>query len=123
MLFRKKLKLGELAPDATKEGPMCMDTWRYVPTPLKSYYHLICLVADVLHSWMFDCCRIPGTDGKDFSTSFAKAGDRCDSGHVIVMRNGRVWKVDATAPGGGLLGTDDFEKYVVCRVDFSMAKT
>ncbi|KAG8740550.1 Carnitine O-acetyltransferase mitochondrial [Ceratobasidium sp. 414] len=88
MLFRQKLKRGEIAPDATKEGPFCMDTWR----------------------WMFDCCRVPATDGKDFSISFAKAGDTGDSGHVVVMRNGRLWKVDAAAPGGGLLGTEDLER-------------
>ncbi|CAE6454747.1 unnamed protein product [Rhizoctonia solani] len=88
MLFRQRLKRGELAPDATKEGPMCMDTWR----------------------WMFDCSRVPGTDGKDFSVSFAQAGDTGDSGHVVVIRNGRFWRVDASAPGGGLLGTDELQK-------------
>ncbi|KAG8791441.1 Carnitine O-acetyltransferase mitochondrial [Ceratobasidium sp. 428] len=88
MLFRQRFKRGELAPDATKEGPFCMDTWR----------------------WMFDCCRVPATDGKDFSVSFAKAGDTGDSGHIVVIRNGRLWKVDAAAPGGGLLGTDDLER-------------
>ncbi|CAE6403608.1 unnamed protein product [Rhizoctonia solani] len=88
MLFRQRLKRGEITPDATKEGPMCMDTWR----------------------WMFDCCRVPGTDGKDFSVSFAQAGDTGDSGHVVVIRNGRFWRVDASAPGGGLLGTDELQK-------------
>ncbi|KAG8784726.1 Carnitine O-acetyltransferase mitochondrial [Ceratobasidium sp. 428] len=88
MLFRQKFKRGELAPDATKEGPFCMDTWR----------------------WMFDCCRVPATDGKDFSVSFAKAGDTGDSGHIVVIRNGRLWKVDAAAPGGGLLGTEELER-------------
>ncbi|KAF8603875.1 carnitine acetyl transferase [Ceratobasidium sp. AG-I] len=88
MLFRQKLKRGEIAPDTTKEGPMCMDTWR----------------------WMFDCCRIPGTDGKDFSTSYAQAGDTGDTGYIVVIRNGRLWKVEASAPGGGLLGTEDLER-------------
>ncbi|KAF8749158.1 Acyltransferase ChoActase COT CPT [Rhizoctonia solani] len=89
MLFRQRLKRGELTPDATKEGPMCMDTWRQL---------------DV------DCCRVPGTDGKDFSVSFAQAGDTGDSGHVVVIRNGRLWRVDASAPDGGLLGTDELQK-------------
>ncbi|CAE6398369.1 unnamed protein product [Rhizoctonia solani] len=88
MLFRQRFKRGEIAPDATKEGPMCMDTWR----------------------WMFDCCRVPGTDGKDFSVSFAQAGDTGDSGHVVVIRNGRLWRLDASAPGGGILGTDELQK-------------
>lgn len=56
---------------------------------------------------MFDCCRVPGTDGKDFSVSFAKADDTGDSGHIVVIRNGRFWKVDA-----GMLGTNELEKYV-----------
>ncbi|QRW17279.1 carnitine O-acetyltransferase [Rhizoctonia solani] len=60
--------------------------------------------------WMFDCCRVPGTDGKDFSVSFAQAGDTGDSGHVVVIRNGRLWRVDASAPDGGLLGTDELQK-------------
>ncbi|KDN40911.1 hypothetical protein RSAG8_07779, partial [Rhizoctonia solani AG-8 WAC10335] len=88
MLFRQRFKRGEITPDATKEGPMCMDTWR----------------------WMFDCCRVPGTDGKDFSVSFAQAGDTGDSGHVVVIRNGRLWRLDASAPGGGLLGTEELQK-------------
>jgi hypothetical protein len=30
MIFRQKLKQGLLKPDGTKEGPHCMDTYRYV---------------------------------------------------------------------------------------------
>jgi len=28
MIFRQKLKQGLVKPDATKEGPLCMDTYR-----------------------------------------------------------------------------------------------
>jgi carnitine O-acetyltransferase len=70
------------------------------------------LTGPIYSSWMFDCCRVPGTDGKDFSVSFAQAGDTGDSGHVVVIRNGRLWKLDAAAPGGGLLGTSELEKCV-----------
>ncbi|ELU37803.1 carnitine acetyl transferase [Rhizoctonia solani AG-1 IA] len=106
MLFRQRLKRGELTPDATKEGPMCMDTWRQVRSQTR-----INPLTDLLYSsWMFDCCRVPGTDGKDFSVSFAQAGDTGDSGHVVVIRNGRLWRVDASAPDGGLLGTDELQK-------------
>lgn len=28
MIFRKNLKAGLIKPDATKEGPLCMDTYR-----------------------------------------------------------------------------------------------
>ena len=28
MLFRKQFKEGQVPPEATREGPMCMDTWR-----------------------------------------------------------------------------------------------
>ena len=30
MIFRKQLKQGILEPDTTKEGPICMDTFRYL---------------------------------------------------------------------------------------------
>lgn len=28
LIFRQKLKLGLIRPEATKEGPICMDTYR-----------------------------------------------------------------------------------------------
>jgi len=31
MLFRQKLKQGLITPEATKEGPLCMDTYRSLP--------------------------------------------------------------------------------------------
>lgn len=34
MLFREQFKLGKITPEMLKDGPMCMDTWRYV-FPLK----------------------------------------------------------------------------------------
>ena len=30
MLFREQYKLGQVPPEKTKEGPICMDTWRYI---------------------------------------------------------------------------------------------
>ena len=33
---------------------------------------------------MFDCCRIPGSEGLDWSKSFAVAGDSGDSGDADV---------------------------------------
>ncbi|KAH9951059.1 carnitine acetyl transferase [Amylocystis lapponica] len=71
MLFRQQFKLGLVPPEATKEGPLCMDTWR----------------------WMFDCCRVPGPE-IDWSVSHAQEGERGDTGHVVVMRRGRVWRLD-----------------------------
>jgi carnitine O-acetyltransferase len=87
MIFRQKLKLGLIPPDATKEGPIDMDTYR----------------------WMFDCCRVPGIDGLDWGTSFAKANDDGISGHIIVIRKNRVWKIDA-AKDGKLLSTEDLAR-------------
>lgn len=29
MIFRQRLKQGLIKPEATKEGPLCMDTYRY----------------------------------------------------------------------------------------------
>ncbi|KAJ7210553.1 acyltransferase ChoActase/COT/CPT, partial [Mycena pura] len=76
MLFRQQLKLGQLKPEATKEGPICMDTYR----------------------WMFDCCRVPGP-GLDWSVTYARPDDTGDSGHIIVFRNNRPWKVPTTLNG------------------------
>ncbi|KZT27937.1 acyltransferase ChoActase/COT/CPT [Neolentinus lepideus HHB14362 ss-1] len=86
MLFRKKLKQGLIKPEATKEGPLDMDTYR----------------------WMFDCCRVPGADGLDWSVSYAKEGDTGGSGHVVVLRKGRVWRLDA-AQNGRILSTGELE--------------
>ncbi|TDL15650.1 acyltransferase ChoActase/COT/CPT [Rickenella mellea] len=87
LLFRQKYRRGELEPEKTKEGAICMDTYR----------------------WLFDCCRIPGLDGLDWSVSHAKEGDKGDSGHVVAIRRGRVWKIDI-AKDGKLLSTDDLER-------------
>ncbi|KAJ7587978.1 carnitine acetyl transferase [Mycena floridula] len=89
MLFREKLKRGLLKPDATKEGPLCMDTYR----------------------WMFDCCRVPGPEGLDWSVSYAKEGDLGNTGHIVVFRKNRVWQIEATKDGS-ILSTDDFERQI-----------
>jgi carnitine O-acetyltransferase len=60
---------------------------------------------------MFDCSRVPGLDGKDFSITYAVPGDTGDSGSIAVLRKGRVWKIDATVDGR-LLSTAELEKYV-----------
>ena len=61
---------------------------------------------------MFDCCRIPGLDGLDWSTSYAKEGDMGDGpAHIVVLRKGRVWKVDAVRDGT-ILSMQDWERYL-----------
>lgn len=59
---------------------------------------------------MFDCCRVPGPQGLDWSISYAKAGDSGDSGHIVVFRHNRAWKVEATSDGR-ILSTAEIEKY------------
>ncbi|TBU36809.1 carnitine acetyl transferase [Dichomitus squalens] len=85
MAFREQFKLGQIPPEATKEGPICMDTWR----------------------WMFDCCRIPGA-GLDWAVSHAKEGDNGRSGHVVVLHRGRVWKLEPWQDGK-LLSLDELQ--------------
>lgn len=105
MIFRQKLKQGLIKPDGTKEGPHCMDTYRYVfPEPPRNNL-ILCI-----HRWMFDCCRVPGPQGMDWSVTYAKEGDLGDSGHISVIRNNRVWRLDATKDGK-ILSLADFEKY------------
>ncbi|KAG9313003.1 acyltransferase ChoActase/COT/CPT [Chiua virens] len=72
MLFRQNLRSGQLAPDANKDSQFCMDTYR----------------------WMFDCCRVPGAQGIDWSVSYAGSPNPHDDlGHVIVVRKNRFWKI------------------------------
>jgi carnitine O-acetyltransferase len=62
--------------------------------------------------WMFDCCRVPGYSGLDWSISYAKESDTGDSGHIVVFRKNRAWKVD-TAKDGRILATSELEKSVL----------
>lgn len=62
----------------------------------------------VNHRWMFDCCRIPGQD-VDWNVSHAKEGDRGNSGHVVVLRRGRVWRLDPWH-NSQLLGLEELQK-------------
>ncbi|OSD04766.1 carnitine acetyl transferase [Trametes coccinea BRFM310] len=88
MLFREQFKLGKVSPEQTKEGPLCMDSWR----------------------WMFDCCRVPGP-GLDWSVSHAKEGDTGRSGHVAVLHRGRVWKLEPWQ-NGQLLSLDELQRQI-----------
>lgn len=69
-------------------------------------------------SWMFDCCRIPGSHGADWSHSYARPEDTGLEGHIIVLRSNGVWKVDI-ARDGRLLSTDELEKSGL-PVDFAL---
>lgn len=60
---------------------------------------------------MFDCSRVPGIEGCDYSVSHAKPGETGDSGHVVVIRQGRLWKIDI-AQDGKLISTADLERCV-----------
>ncbi len=62
--------------------------------------------------WMFDCCRVSGTSGLDFAVSYAKEGENGTSGHVVVLRKNRAWKVEI-ANGSLILSTDDLERFVI----------
>ncbi|KAI0352129.1 carnitine acetyl transferase [Trametes cingulata] len=88
MLFREQYKLGQVPPEATKEGPICMDSWR----------------------WMFDCSRVPGPE-VDWCVTHAKEGDRGRSGHVVVLHRGRVWKLEPWQ-NGELLSLDELQRQI-----------
>ncbi|KAH9004490.1 acyltransferase ChoActase/COT/CPT [Lactarius hatsudake] len=89
MLYRRALKRGEVPAEGTKDTPFCMDTYR----------------------WMFDCARVPGTEGLDWSVSHAKEGDTSGDGHVVVVRNGHFWRLDA-AQDGRILSTAELEAQI-----------
>lgn len=94
LLFRQQLLTGQIEPDATKAGPMCMDSWR----------------------WMFDSCRIPHKPS-DYALSFAPSSRDADigvDGHFIVVRKNRFWKVVNTVQDANgkkrLLSTEEIQK-------------
>ncbi|OJA09548.1 hypothetical protein AZE42_01145, partial [Rhizopogon vesiculosus] len=66
LVFRQKLQIGQVKSDETKKGEFCMDA----------------------HRWMFDCCRIPGLQGLDWSVSHAGA-NADELGHIIIARRNR----------------------------------
>lgn len=60
---------------------------------------------------MFDCCRVPGTQGVDWSVSYAASPNPHDDlGHVIVMRKNRFWKIKAELDGK-VAGMGDLIRY------------
>jgi carnitine O-acetyltransferase len=83
-----------------------MDTWRYVFAYSETF---LITGSHLTFRWMFDCCRVPGLEGCDWSVSHAKRGETGNSGHVVVLRRGRFWKIDI-ARDGELLGTADLER-------------
>lgn len=62
-------------------------------------------------SWMFDCCRVPG-EGFDWSVSYSNPGDLGNSGHIVVIRKNRPWRVEVTREGQ-ILSTEEIQKYVL----------
>ncbi|PPQ91497.1 hypothetical protein CVT25_013754 [Psilocybe cyanescens] len=84
MIFRQRLKQGLIKPEATKEGPLCMDTYRYAVI-----YWTTAQTADLKRRF---------TDG-------------CDSGHIIVIRKNRLWRVDVTE-NDRILSTSEIEKQI-----------
>ncbi|KAH7890779.1 acyltransferase ChoActase/COT/CPT [Phlebopus sp. FC_14] len=91
MLFRQKLRTGHLPLDTTKETEFCMDTYR----------------------WMFDCSRVPGSAGIDWSVSHAANPNPDDLGHIIVVRKNRFWKLKAEV-GGRVLGMEELIRQFQC---------
>ena len=45
----------------------------------------------------------------DWSVTYAKEGDIGNSGHIVMVRKNRFWKVDMTEKGR-LLSTEEIEK-------------
>ncbi|KAG8866052.1 Carnitine O-acetyltransferase mitochondrial, partial [Serendipita sp. 405] len=94
LLFRHRLLNGLVPPDAVKQGPLCMDSWR----------------------WMFDSCRIPHKPA-DYALSFTPAEKSKEvgiDGHFIVLRKNKVWKIpntvkDSSSGESRLLSTTEIE--------------
>jgi carnitine O-acetyltransferase len=63
---------------------------------------------------MFDCCRVPGPEGLDWSVTYAKEGEIGDSGHIIVFRRNRPWRVETTE-NGRILSVEEIQRYAALR--------
>ncbi|KAF7982583.1 hypothetical protein HWV62_27591 [Athelia sp. TMB] len=73
LAFRRRLRAGTLPPDA---GGLCMDSFR----------------------WMFDCARVPGPAGVDWSVTHARPYSEGEHDpHIIVFRGNVPWKVHASS--------------------------
>ncbi len=59
--------------------------------------------------WMFDCSRVPGLDGSDWSVSAAKETDDGIIGHIVVFRHNQPWMIE-TSSEGRLLSVSELEK-------------
>lgn len=59
---------------------------------------------------MFDCCRIPGLHGLDWSASHAGFGVD-ELGHIILVRRNRFWKLKGII-NGRILSMTELEKCV-----------
>ena len=57
---------------------------------------------------MVDCCRVPGPQQLDWGLSYANNMQE-NSGHVIVIRKNRTWKLDVFVDGR-LLSLDELEQ-------------
>lgn len=80
-----------------------MDTFRYVVA-----FAMIFLRWQPSYRWMFDCCRIPGLQGLDWSVSHAGA-NADELGHIIVVRRNRFWKIKGIV-GERILSMAELEK-------------
>ncbi|KAI6149585.1 acyltransferase ChoActase/COT/CPT [Pisolithus tinctorius] len=99
MLFRQRLRAGQVSLDGTRDNPLCMDTYR----------------------WMFDCCRIPAIPA-DYSISYAGSPNPdTDLGHIVVIRKNRFWKLKAEVEGN-VLGMAELIKQFQRIYDHSTAE-
>ncbi|KAG8943133.1 Carnitine O-acetyltransferase mitochondrial [Tulasnella sp. 424] len=89
LLERRAYKQGTMLPEINRNDSICMDTWR----------------------WMFDCCRIPGLEGTDWSVTGAKPSDTGNEGHIIVLRRNRPWKMEVSKDGR-LLSVAEIERQI-----------
>lgn len=61
MIFRQKLKQGLIKPEATKEGPLCMDTYRYAVV-----YRIAVQISDLTRR-LDGCLIVVECPGKDMT--------------------------------------------------------
>jgi len=82
--------------------------WTHIGTSLRLQR---CSSAELSYRWMFDCCRIPGLQGLDWSVSHASA-NADELGHIIVTRKNRFWKIKGIVDNR-ILSMTELEKWVL----------
>ncbi|KAF2764937.1 putative carnitine O-acetyltransferase mitochondrial precursor [Teratosphaeria nubilosa] len=82
LVFRQMVESDQLAPEATKAGPLCSSSYPY----------------------LFNSTRIPRTQ-----CDYAVKYDAVKNNHLVVLRNGKYWEFELVKPDGSELSEKEIQ--------------